>query len=537
MARLKKVAARVQSRSRYKTPRRIDEIATQPTKGSPRRMAESLLARMASELEVDPAQVRFDKVKKTLLGSHVLFQQHHNGTPISGAWLRIDIDPAGKVYNVQSDLVPLRVLGKKAASSGRAARTGGLAARTGPATSRVTQERAETIAANAVKETPAQKLATLETEWVYYPHEGVPVEAWKIVLRSERPVAEWKVYVNGQTGAVLERVDLLRDATGRGRVFDPHPVAALNDTSLEDTSTVPATAYREVELGGLTAGGRLDGAFVTTKRTANRVRRTSRKFLFQRGQNGFKEVMVYFHIDRLQRYLQQLGFDNILNGPIEVDVSGTPDDNSFYSPSTKSLSFGTGGVDDAEDGEIILHEYGHAIQDSQVPGFGPSGEARAMGEGFGDYLAGSSFFDRKPSALRPCVGSWDAVAYSGDEPPNLRRLDSNKKYPRDIVGEEHADGEIWSACLWSVRAALGREATDRLVIAHHFLMGREASFEDAAFALLTVDQQLNEGRGQAAIRDVFVRRGILPNAKRKNRRAGLRFEDTTPRRRGRARPS
>jgi hypothetical protein len=27
------------------------------------------------------------------------------------------------------------------------------------------------------------------------------------------------------------------------------------------------------------------------------------------------------------------------------------------------------------------------------------------------------------------------------------------------------------------------------------------------------------------IRDVFVRRGILPNPKRKNRRAGFRFDD------------
>jgi hypothetical protein len=37
-----------------------------------------------------------------------------------------------------------------------------------------------------------------------------------------------------------------------------------------------------------------------------------------------------------------------------------------------------GGVDDAEDADVILHEYGHAIQDNQVPGFGSSLEAGAM---------------------------------------------------------------------------------------------------------------------------------------------------------------
>ena len=192
---------------------------------------------------------------------------------------------------------------------------------------------------------------------------------------------------------------------------------------------------------------------------------------------------------------------------------------------TKALRFGIGGVDDAEDAEIILHEYGHAIQDDQVPGFGASDEGGAMGEGFGDYLAASFFADLKPARLQPCVGSWDAVSYSGDDPPSLRRLDSNKKYPRDLHGEVHADGEIWSACLWEIRAALGGRVADRLVIAHHFLLTPQSGFEDAAKALMTTDQQLNQGRNLAVIRDVFVRRGILPNPKRKNKRAGVRFYD------------
>jgi Zn-dependent metalloprotease len=46
-------------------------------------------------------------------------------------------------------------------------------------------------------------------------------------------------------------------------------------------------------------------------------------------------------------------------------------------------------VDDAEDADVIVHEYGHAIQADQVPGFGAGGDAGGMGEGFGDYLAGT----------------------------------------------------------------------------------------------------------------------------------------------------
>ena len=148
-----------------------------------------------------------------------------------------------------------------------------------------------------------------------------------------------------------------------------------------------------------------------------------------------------------------------------------------------------------------------------------------MGEGFGDYLAASFFSDKKAAFLKPTIGNWDSVVNSGSEPPCLRRLDSNKKYPKDITGEEHDDGEIWSACLWELRAALGRTTTDTLVIAHHFLLTPKAGFEDAANALITADKNLNQGRNHDIIKNIFIKRGILPNPKRKNIRAGAPFRD------------
>ena len=93
-----------------------------------------------------------------------------------------------------------------------------------------------------------------------------------------------------------------------------------------------------------------------------------------------------------------------------------------------------------------------------------------------------------------------------------------------MTHEPHDDGEIWSACLWEIRAALGRKTTDTLVIAHHFLLSRTATFENAAKALITTDKNLNQGRNEEVIRDVFIGRGILPNQNRKNKRAGLPFD-------------
>ena len=56
-------------------------------------------------------------------------------------------------------------------------------------------------------------------------------------------------------------------------------------------------------------------------------------------------------------------------GVLFFDPSGANEaDNSYYTAGT--LNFGEGGVDDAEDADIIIHEYGHASRISKFPGEG-----------------------------------------------------------------------------------------------------------------------------------------------------------------------
>ncbi len=527
MAKIKSLTAKAEADSKYKVPHRIYDIETKPSKKSPQKIAEAILKRIARDLKIRPdlSQLRFDKVKESILGTHVLYQQCHAGKPISGAWIRVDIDQEGRVYNIHNDLVPESAMAKARKIDAK------IAEETRPKLLSANEAKSRAIEAAAAG--PGDFVKVLHNDEVYYPKDGVPVLTWKVIVKTtpqksrttNRRPAEWKIYVDAQTGAILEKRNMLRFIDGKGRVFDPNPVVTLNNTSLSDRSKIPDKAYTEVVLRDLKRSGFLEGPYVTTRTTKKRIQRKNHDFRFKRADRAFKEVMVYFHIDRIQRHLQELGFKNVLNHPIPVNIDGQRDDNSHYSPSDKDLTFGTGGVDDAEDAEIILHEYGHAIQDNQIPGFGASDEGGAMGEGFGDFLAASFFSDVKPKEMKPTLGNWDATAYSGDEPPYLRRLDSNKKYPKDLDGEVHDDGEIWSACLWELRAALGRKTAERIVIAHHFLLARDSGFEDGANALITVDKKLNKGANENTIRDVFVRRGILPNPKRKNRRAGTPFED------------
>jgi len=198
---------------------------------------------------------------------------------------------------------------------------------------------------------------------------------------------------------------------------------------------------------------------------------------------------------------------------MEVDAHGTRDDNSWYSPGKKSLTFGVGQVDDAEDAEIIVHEFGHALQDAICSDFGQSPEAAAMGEGFGDYLAASVFASKKPERFLTSVGSWDAVANTEYEPPCLRRVNeplTYESFDHSPSADEHENGKIWSATLWEIWQALGREVADKLIIESHFQLDGFTSFARGARAILDADRNLYRGRHLARLRRIFRRRGIGP---------------------------
>ena len=92
-------------------------------------IAESILKKVAPDLKIRPdlSQLKFDKVKKSLLGSHVLYQQQHKGKPISGAWVRVDIDKDGRVYNIHNDLVPETIIEKSKEKRGENKANSGVA--------------------------------------------------------------------------------------------------------------------------------------------------------------------------------------------------------------------------------------------------------------------------------------------------------------------------------------------------------------------------------------------------------------------------
>jgi hypothetical protein len=309
-------------------------------------------------------------------------------------------------------------------------------------------------------------------------------------------------------------------STAPAQVFFPNPVQSLQDETLTDQKDANypalAAAYKRTTLTNLDGSGTLTGAYARVEsETGTPARNTGSGFIYTRDQDQFEQVMGYYWVTQAQRYIQSLGFGSTLPAVnkrqqlLRIDQFGG--DNSFFRNGTKklTLTFGKGGVDDAEDAEVIVHEYGHAVQDNQVPGFGSTLEAGSIGEAFGDYLAVtvSSAVTHETSFDEPCVADWDSISYTAGPSHCLRRLDSTKHYPEDVSGEVHADGEMWSAALWRARGLIGNSTlTDRVIIAAQFGFTPDISFNAAAKQTIATAKRYGVAD---QFRQAFTERGFL----------------------------
>ncbi len=484
-------------------PKKVYDFESEPGSGSPQEIAEAFLKENTAVLKISSplGDLKYEKTTRSLGAKTVLFQQYYEGTPIHSAWVAVHIDNADRAFMVKNDTIPIPQLSKKLAKQ-------------------APQFLADTKIDDIIKNKIAQ-LGTLDSEIqkenMIYPLKGTIRPAWKVKFSTSNPAGSWILFIDKTTGHILDERDALWKVNGKGFVFMPNPVVTLDRDDLTDfkdkDQDVFKKAYKTVQLKDIDPSGILKGPYVDTTPFKKGPVCPDYSFMFTREDDRFEAVNAYYHIDSFQRYIQALGFNSdksILARPIRVHVHGLFEDNSYYdpSPSKKSITYGDGGVDDAEDAEIVLHEYGHALQDAIIPGYGQNTEGRAMGEGFSDYIAASFFYKYKKSPRRVLFGEWDA---KGLKPPKqcCRRLDSTKHYPDDMEGEEHVDGEIWSACLWKVRKLLGCKKADTVILESHFYLSQYSDFKDGAEAIIMAEKTIYGGKRTRSLGKIFKECGII----------------------------
>jgi Fungalysin metallopeptidase (M36)/Fungalysin/Thermolysin Propeptide Motif len=351
---------------------------------------------------------------------------------------------------------------------------------------------------------------------------------WRVLVPSARPLGDFEVLVDALSGHLVHVSDRLQPfRTGRAKLYDPNPVAERHSffgglqSDHHDRNTKLLTSLRvPVRLRNISEDqdclrGRWAHAKVGRRPPHDVCKASLRWNSVKRAKGRFEALMAYYHVDRAQNYIQSLGFsDGTANGiddRAQVTVADAfKDDNSFYSPFTRKIEVGSGGVDDAEDADVILHEYGHSIQDDEAPGFGDGPQAGAIGEGFGDYWAAvmSSLSPNTTNADDVCIFDWDGVSWGRFAPPFHRkcgrRADVQRTLPQAQANcrlEIHCVGEVWSSALWSLRTSYGINAVtfDRIVLSSQFMYVSTERFDAAVDALVDADQAVTGGLNKTAI--------------------------------------
>jgi len=335
---------------------------------------------------------------------------------------------------------------------------------------------------------------------------------YRVVTKSDNMTGNWETIVDAHSGVVLSAQDIARYhhkvdpnkkkknntpesvkpisavratnfVSGTALVYDADPLSVAQVTYGGNYSSPASGAYPKdtdatntflnsarssvvlPEIENLSGVYKLKGSLVEIRNLEAPVKglftQATSAFNFTRLEDGFEAVNAYYHLDKSLRYINTtLGitckpYTN--SGVLYYDPSAANgDDQSYYS--NGALYFGEGGVDDAEDADVILHEMGHGIQDWITNG--NDSQVNGLGEGIGDYWAVSysRSLNQWPSTAEEYnwVFNWDGHNEWWDG----RVVNTTKLYPSGLDGEVHDDGEIWAAASMQVYDAIGKTKSD-----------------------------------------------------------------------------
>lgn len=472
--------------------------------GDPLSSARTFLRQHHVQFGLDPTllDLRLLRTTRTPGGTRLLFGRTHQGTPIFGGEILVGLDNGGAVIHVHG------------ASVGPIAST---------ARPTLTSQQAFMAVLEYLPDTSAYEPPSL---WWASP-DASPAE-WRLAFRVKviaqpQAAGAYEVYVDAQSGDLVRMLDRLWRVgppctpcnptidVGCGSLFFVNPVDGLDNTLLWNGSNVDAGQTGCV-LENLTSATLLTGTFANTSLTFPRVA-PPYDSLRSVNESAVDEVTAYYHVDRAKRHLDVMGYPGVMAFSLDINARNTAFGYSYYDTFARAIHLGATGVDDATDPDVVYHEYGHAIQSDQIPGFGTTLAALSIGEGFADYF-GTAMTDTSFATVLgpPCLGSWfatDGNPYTGFPGSGcVRRVDGTKLFPDELVFQSHADGEIWSSALWALRSTLGATTTDALVIEGHTFMTPSGGFLESADALLSADVALNAGANGSAIHLAMAARGI-----------------------------
>ncbi len=360
------------------------------------------------------------------------------------------------------------------------------------------------------------------------------IRAWEVSI-SDIKYGYWKVIVDAHNGDVISAEDFLLYSTRpspTGMVFKPDPLTSARvdyggdyQNNYDETNDALNNELVSVPLG--TLDKHPDGDFILEgplcwvidlDGSGERIpKQSSPYFNFTRDQDEFEAVMAYYYITMMGSHIYSLGYMNAFLSDIKVDPRSDYPGAYYHSGENFILLGGSKDDEDVtdlgEDADVIIHEYGHAIQKSQ--GFvNPGGRYDGprfitVCEGLADYWA-SSYSRSVTSYKSDSLFKWcnlDGL----DRSCNVDRIyvKTAGAYPHAFIRWAYKNGELLSTALMQIWDSLGREMTDKLVLeASAIYSGGDVGLSHFVAATIQADEALNDGRNFKIITAAFRARNL-----------------------------
>lgn len=370
-----------------------------------------------------------------------------------------------------------------------------------------------------------------EATLVVDPRPGGSVLAWRIDPPVDRATLRNPVFlVDAQSGAIRQLFDRSRSA--QVRAFSENPVATPSSgvydlVDIDDGAINLQGPYWQARncVAATPQSMCTPQALATADMAGNFLGPTpdvDDPLSHDQLEDEYAEVSAYYHADKFDAWLESLGFVGIpcrTQGEVATiianyrgpgDAAGTPGwfPNAFYTGDCDfTIALGQGqGVDFGWDGDVIYHEIGHGVVDTQMGdddlgapyrrSEGVVNDAGALNEGTADFLSSSFTGD-------PMMGDY-VQAYGGFGRDNANDF----LCPGDLIGEIHFDGEPWTAALYEARAEIG-EAFVPVVIDSIAMFAPDASFEDAAAAVVALSEASLDPAQAMIVEQALAGRNLL----------------------------
>ncbi|KVE32724.1 M36 family metallopeptidase [Burkholderia sp. TSV86] len=452
-------------------------------------MAREFIAAHAAQLGIDQSSVANLAVaaeRRDDTFTVVRFQQRAAGLPVYDSDIAVTVTPDGRVLYVASNAVSGVTL---------------VSSKSQAVDSQQALDRARAYLGIG-------GFANVRSQLVAFVDGNGTHTAWKVRGKPQDSLhGDWELIIDANSGEVLRAEDKASYATdGAGFAFLPDPLSSTRSsygsTGFKDNNNADSTqltaARVPVTLKELTQAGtnyKLAGPYAVcvdfdAPNDNACPAQTSTTFDFTRSSPYFEAVNAYYHIDTFLRYVNlDLGIKATpyqYAGGVQYDPHGQSGaDNSSYSSSSGKLSFGQGGVDDAEDADVVVHELGHGIHDWITNG-GLS-QVEGLSEGTGDYLAAGYNRDHGRWNSSDAQYNWVFVWDGHNEywAGRVTNYNVGRTYAQIRNQEIHSAGQYWASCNLVARDAIGGAAMDKAFLKGLSMTNSSTGQKSAAQAVLT----------------------------------------------------